>query len=86
MDRDTHERAVHDVDADLPTRTEHGVDFERLLHQHSYTPEELSELLEIGAHTIRRAAREGRLHATMAGNDIVSINRADALAWLKQRN
>jgi excisionase family DNA binding protein len=85
-ERDKHDRAIHEVDADLPTLAEREVDFELLLHQHSYTPEELSELLDIGAHTIRRAAREGRLHATMAGNDIISIRREDVLTWLKERS
>jgi excisionase family DNA binding protein len=79
------ERDMQQVDADLPTRAERGVDFDTLLHQHSYTPEELSELLEIGAHTIRRAALEGRLRATVVGNDVISISRADALDWLKTR-
>lgn len=84
-EHDRHNRDIREVDGDLPTLAEHGVDFETLLRQHSYTPEELSKLLDIGAHTIRRAAREGRLHATMLGHDIISINRSDVLTWLKQR-
>jgi excisionase family DNA binding protein len=85
FERNAHNRELHDVDAELPTLAERGVDFERLLRQHSYTPQELSELLDMGAHTIRRAAREGRLPATIVGDDIVSINRADVLTWLKER-
>ena len=56
-----------------------------LLHQESYTPEELDRLLGVGLDVIRRGVHTGSLRAEVVGNDIVRIHRADALDWLARR-
>jgi hypothetical protein len=56
-----------------------------LLQQDRYTPEEVSELLGIGLDVIRHAAFAGTLRADIEGHDIISLQRADVLAWLQER-
>lgn len=60
-----------------------GRDPEQLLHADAYTEEELSELVGVGVYEIRRAAREGRLRARIVNEQVISIRRDDALAWLR---
>ena len=57
-----------------------------LLQQDRYTPEEVSELLGIGLDVIRHAAFAGTLRAEIEGHDIISLQRADVLAWLQARD
>ncbi len=56
-----------------------------LLMQDSYTPEELATLLQMDVNLIRQAAYQGRLRADIIDNDIIGIDRADALRWLDER-
>lgn len=49
----------------------------------AYTEEELSELVGVGVYEIRRAAREGRLRARIVNDQVISIQRDDALTWLR---
>jgi hypothetical protein len=60
-----------------------GRDPETLLHATAYTEEELSSLVGVGVYEIRRAAREGRLRARIVDEQVISISRDDALAWLR---
>lgn len=60
-----------------------GRDPEELLHAEAYTEEELSSLVGVGVYEIRRAAREGRLRARVVDDEVISIQRADALEWLR---
>ena len=55
-----------------------------LLQQESYTPEELADLLGITPYRIRHSVRDGELRAFTVDHHIVTIRRADALAWLSQ--
>jgi hypothetical protein len=54
----------------------------QLLVKETYTPEEVSELLEIGTHVVRRACWDGALKAKIVDHHIVSIRRDDLLEWL----
>jgi hypothetical protein len=63
-------------------RTSDGGQMSRLMHQDHFTPEELSELLEIDVNAIRHAAFTGDLVAVIAEHDIVSIDRSAVLSWL----
>ena len=56
---------------------------EQLLRAEAYTEEELSELVGIGVYEIRRAAREGRLRARVVDDEVISIERGDALEWMR---
>ncbi len=58
---------------------------EELLLQSEYSPEELSTLIDIDLDLIRHAAFQGRLKARIVDHDIISIQRDDALTWLKTR-
>ena len=60
-----------------------GRDPEQLLHAEAYTEEELSSLVGVGVYEIRRAAREGRLRARVVDSEVISIQRDDALEWLR---
>jgi excisionase family DNA binding protein len=61
-----------------PTRR----NFEQILQQDTYTPEEAAYLLGIDNDTIYTAAQRGDLKATFVGNDLVSIERGDLVDWL----
>lgn len=60
-----------------------GRDPEQLLRAEAYTEDELSELVGIGVYEIRRAAREGRLRARIVDDQVISIQRADAIEWMR---
>ena len=60
-----------------------GREPETLLHADTYTENELSELTGIGVYEIRRAAREGRLAARVVDDEVLSIRRDDAIAWMR---
>jgi hypothetical protein len=68
----------------MERRTHHSKS--ELLQQDRYTPEEVSELLGIGLDVIRHAAFAGTLRADIEGHDIISLQRADVLAWLQERD
>lgn len=55
-----------------------------LLLKGSYTPEEVSELLEIDTYVVRRACWDGALKAKIVDHHIVSIDREDLLRWLDE--
>jgi hypothetical protein len=55
-----------------------------LLVKENYTPEEVSELLEIDTHVIRRACWDGSLKAEIVDHHIVNIKRDDLLKWLDE--
>jgi hypothetical protein len=56
-----------------------------LLHQSEYTPAELASLLDVPLTLIEHDAYAGKLKAVIVEHDIISISRADALAWLATR-
>ena len=58
---------------------------EDLLHRDVYTPEEAAEVLGIGARQIYAAAFRGELKANIVGRDVVSIDRADLVDWVRNR-
>ncbi len=62
-----------------------GRDPEALLHAEAYTEEELSSLVGIGVDVIRRAARGGQLRARVVNDEVISIQRDDALEWMRTR-
>jgi aryl carrier-like protein len=68
----------------MERRTHHSI--HELLQQDRYTPEEVSELLGVGLDVIRHAAFAGTLRADIEGHDIISLQRADVLAWLQTRD
>ena len=68
----------------MERRAHHSIS--ELLQQDRYTPEEVSELLGIGLDVIRHAAFAGTLRAEIEGHDIISLQRADVLAWLQARD
>ena len=55
---------------------------EELLVKEYYTPEEVSELLDISTYVIRRACWDGALKANIVEHHIVGIKRDDLLQWL----
>jgi hypothetical protein len=59
--------------------------FDRLLRAEWYTPEQLADLFEVTANTIRTAVFENQLHARVIDGHILEINRDSALDWLKIR-
>ena len=58
--------------------------YELLQHDH-YTVEEVSQLLGIDINVIRHAIFTRKLPAEMAGEDIVSIKRADVVTWFRNQ-
>lgn len=59
--------------------------FDRLLRAEWYTPEQLADLFDVTANTVRTAVFENQLRARVIDGHIVEINRDAALAWLKDR-
>lgn len=55
-----------------------------LLVKDQYSPEEVSELLEIDVYVVRRACFDGALKATVVDHHIMSIEREDLLRWLDE--
>jgi len=53
-----------------------------LLVKEHFTPDEVSELLEIDRYVIERAARDGALKATVVDHRVLDIKREDLLDWL----
>lgn len=62
-----------------------STDFSELLLKDQYTPDEAAYLLGMDNDVIHQAAHRGRLKARMIGEDIVSIDRGDLVAWLETR-
>lgn len=58
---------------------------EELLHKESYSPQEAAEVLQMRERTILSAAYGGELKARIVNHDVVSIDRADLIAWLRSR-
>lgn len=57
----------------------------RLMHQETFTPAELAELLNMSEAFIAQEVHKGELDGLKIGNDIVDIPRDSVLAWLKRR-
>lgn len=55
-----------------------------LLVKDHYTPEEVSDLLEIDVYVVRRACWDGALKAKIVDHHIVSIAREDLLTFLDE--
>ncbi len=62
----------------------HRESIAELLVKHDYTPEEVSELLEIDVYVIRRACWDGALKAEVVDHHIVNIKREDLMRWLDE--
>jgi excisionase family DNA binding protein len=60
-------------------------EFDTLFHKEIYTPEEAAELAGCSIDRIYEAAHAGRLRALIIGHDVVSIKRADLVAWMTER-
>jgi len=58
---------------------------ESLLKQETYSPQEAAEILGVRERTINSAVYGGELKAYVVNHDIVSIDRADLIAWLRNR-
>lgn len=57
----------------------------RLMHQESFTPGELAELLDMSEAFIAQEVHQGNLEGNKIGQDIVDISRDSVLAWMKRR-
>jgi excisionase family DNA binding protein len=55
------------------------------LHEDSYTVHEVANLLGMSVDMIRHAVQSGELQAVRVEHEIISIGRADLLAWLNTR-
>ncbi|HVX29498.1 MAG TPA: DNA-binding protein [Nitrolancea sp.] len=53
-----------------------------LLVKEHFTPQEISDLLEIDRYVIERAARDGALKAKVVDHHVLDIKREDLLSWL----
>ena len=58
---------------------------ERLLQHDHYTVEQLAKLLSMDRHQIEMAVFNGELKAQVVEHHIISISRADAIDWLRNR-
>lgn len=56
----------------------------QLLHQESYTAQELADLLDRPVELVTDAVFDGRLKAVVADGKIVEIARQAVLDWLSQ--
>ncbi len=56
-----------------------------LLTLEVYTPQEAAEVLNLPVDRVLRAAFGGDLRAHIVGGDVVSVTRADLVAWLRWR-
>jgi hypothetical protein len=59
---------------------------ERLMHQETYTPSELAELLDTSEYVINQEVNKGNLEGRKIGEDIVDIPRDAVLEWLNRRD
>jgi hypothetical protein len=58
---------------------------EKLIHQDTYTPEELADILDMDEGLIKQEVNRGNLKGNMIGNDIVDIPRESVLEWMDRR-
>jgi len=56
-----------------------------LIHQDTYTVQEVASLLGMSVDMIRHAVQSGDLQADRAGHEIVCIHRDALSAWLQAR-
>ena len=63
----------------------HEETIEELLHKEWYTVAEICELFRFSPLVVRRAARQGELHAIIVDHHIYGARREDLIAWLKER-
>lgn len=73
------------LDLERPMSAQQVEALERALRQDHYTPEQLAQLLDMDEYVIRSAVWAKELPAQVLGTAIVSVERADALVWLRQR-
>ena len=55
-----------------------------LLEKDHYTPEEVSDLLDIDVYVVRRSCWDGALKAEIVDHHIMNIDRVDLLRWLDE--
>ena len=67
------------------TRPVHGRPHHIDLNQDEYTSEEVARLIGTTVEVVNRAVYEGELKANRQGRDIICIQRADLLDWLRRR-
>jgi|GEM_PF-6663800 len=67
------------------TRSVHGGDEHIDLTQDEYTSEEAARLVGTTIEVVNRAVYEGELKANRQGRDIICIQRADLLDWMRRR-
>jgi len=63
----------------------HDESIDELLHKEWYTVAEICELFRFSPLVVRRAARQGRLRATIVDHHVYGARREDLIAWLKER-
>jgi hypothetical protein len=77
---------TREVGSDLPANEDDvNKSVEELLLQSTYTPAELSALLDVPQSLIEHDAFSGKLKAHIVGHDIIHIHREDAIEWMKNR-
>lgn len=57
-----------------------------LLHDESYTADDVAQLLGVGVSVVRHAAFTGELRAQVRGHHILSLRREDVVAWFMTRD
>ena len=67
------------------TQFAHEETIEELLHKQWYTVAEICELFRFSPLVVRRAARQGELHAAIIDHHVYGASRADLITWLKER-
>jgi excisionase family DNA binding protein len=63
----------------------HGHDQHVDLSKEEYTPEEISRMLGTSLEVVMRAVWDGQLKAEKKGRDVVCIQHADVVEWLRSR-
>jgi hypothetical protein len=58
---------------------------ERLIHQDTYSPGELADLLDMDEGFIKQEVNKGNLQGNKIGDDIVDIPREAVLDWMNRR-
>jgi len=56
-----------------------------VLAKDDYTPQEVARMFGTSLEVVMSAVRDGELKAEREGQDVVCIQRADVLDWLRQR-
>jgi hypothetical protein len=70
---------------ELETETRHPKSSLELLHDDHYTADDVARLLGVGVSVVRHAAFTGELRARILGHHVLSLQRADVVAWFQER-